>query len=437
MALQRPRGTRDFGPKETAERQRVATQMRNTFRRFGFQEVQTPTFEELDLFTAKSGEGIVSELYDFTDKGGRHLTLRPELTAPTMRFYYNELTMEPKPLKLFYHANCFRYDRPQKGRYREFWQMGCELVGPDTPEAAAEVVALGVTLLRDTGLERLDVRIGHIGVLRGVLRHLGHPSADGRGGLMRAIDKWDEKAIRDGLAEGGVDASDIDWFLSLRDIRDLDGLSSALARAEEATEALTQLRDVVRLAEAFGVPPDIIQIDPMIARGLDYYTGIVFEMDAPALGAEKQLLGGGAYDLSSVFGGEPVATLGFGLGFDRTLVALDAEGKRPEARLGIDVYVAPIGDAPRERAVLLTTGLRRAGLIAEVDLMRRNPGKNLKAADTRGARYAILLGAREVESGQVGIKDLASGDQVDVPLDRVVEWLTERLVPGPAAEVPA
>ena len=137
-----PRGTRDFNPAEMQKRRYLEDSMKKTFKIFGYREVQTPMFENLDLFTAKSGEGIIEEIYSFADKGGRELALRPELTAPVIRFYVDKLQMEPKPLKLFYFGNCFRYDRPQKGRYREFRQAGCEIIGTDTPEALAELIAL-------------------------------------------------------------------------------------------------------------------------------------------------------------------------------------------------------------------------------------------------------------------------------------------------------
>lgn len=442
MDLQRPRGTRDFGPAEMARRRSAEEAMRDVFARFGFQEVQTPTFEHLELFTAKSGPGIVSELYDFKDKGERHFTLRPELTAPVMRFYFQELAMEPKPLKLFYFGNCFRYDRPQKGRYREFWQMGCELIGPDTPEAVGEVVALGVTLLTDAGIKGLEARVGHLGILRGLLQHIGYPQAAERGPLMRAVDKWDEAAIVRELEAGDVPRDRIDWFLGVKAIEDLGALRDLLGTGcggdpegtQAALEALDALVDTLDAAAAFGAAPDVFRPDPMIARGLDYYTGVVFEMDAPALGAEKQLLGGGVYDLSGVFGGDTVGTIGFGLGFDRTLVALEAEGAEAPGVEGLDVYVAPIGDAPRTRAIRLVHELRAAGLRAEVDLMRRNPGKNFKHAANRGAAYTAVLGERELEAGTIGVKDLATGDQVSMPLDQAVDWLVTHCGAGVAPE---
>jgi histidyl-tRNA synthetase len=169
--LQAPRGTRDFPPEDMEKRRYIEHTMAMTFRSFGYGEIQTPTFENLELFTAKSGDSIIDEIYAFTDKGGRQLALRPELTAPVIRCYVERLQMEPKPLKLFYFGNCYRYDRPQKGRYREFQQAGCELIGADTPEAIAELLACAFTLLKNVGLQNIRMNIGNLTVVSRLFAH--------------------------------------------------------------------------------------------------------------------------------------------------------------------------------------------------------------------------------------------------------------------------
>ena len=173
--FQIPRGTRDFTSKDMQKRRYVENIMRSTFQRFGYSEIQTPTFENLELFTAKSGEGIIDEIYSFKDKGDRQLALRPELTAPVMRMYVEKLQMEPKPLKLFYFGSCFRYDRPQKGRYREFTQAGCELIGPQTPEAYAELIAMAYSILDTSGLKDIKLNIGNLNVLSSMFDSLNLP----------------------------------------------------------------------------------------------------------------------------------------------------------------------------------------------------------------------------------------------------------------------
>lgn len=186
--FKKPRGTRDFTPEEMQKRKCVEECMRSTFGSFGYKEIQTPMFENLELFTAKSGEGIIQEIYSFMDKGGRELALRPELTAPVMRFYVDKLQMEPKPLKLFYFGNCFRYDRPQKGRYREFRQAGCEIIGVDTPEAYAELIAMAYTLLKNVGLKNIKLNIGNLNILSSMFNVLNLPK-DKQKYLIPLIDK--------------------------------------------------------------------------------------------------------------------------------------------------------------------------------------------------------------------------------------------------------
>lgn len=422
--IKRPRGTRDFGPEEMTVRRQLESTMRETLSRFGYREVQTPVFERLELFTAKSGEAIKDELYAFEDKAGRALALRPEITAAVMRYFHNELTVAPRPLKLWYLANCFRYDRPQKGRYREFWQVGCELIGSDHPEADAELIALAVELLTGTGLKRLEVRVGHIGVLAGLLAATGVPGEhDERGALMRAIDKGDTKGMKEALDKIGAPQDKADALIALSE--EQDGVArkqqtrqiletGSGPEVENAHTALAQLDETLKLLAAQSGSTQAL-FDPLIARGLDYYTGLVFEIDAPLLGAEKQIAGGGGYDLSSVFDAERVPTTGFALGFDRALVALDAEGHLPEADPWLDVYVVPIGDAQREGALELTHLLRSVGLRVEMDLMRRAAGKNLKTASAHKARYAVMIGERERNQDIATVKDLETGKQDEIP----------------------
>ncbi|MHC1575771.1 MAG: histidine--tRNA ligase, partial [Methanosarcinaceae archaeon] len=163
MKISKPRGTRDFLPEETTRRRHVENIMRQVVNNWGYHEIITPTFEKLDLFTLKSGEGVVGELYNFMDKGNREMTLRPELTAPVMRMYVNGLQANPRPLKLFYFENCFRYERPQKGRYREFWQFGVEVIGSKLTDADAEIIALASEMIRAVGIQG-DLHVGHLGI---------------------------------------------------------------------------------------------------------------------------------------------------------------------------------------------------------------------------------------------------------------------------------
>jgi histidyl-tRNA synthetase len=418
--IQRPIGTRDFAPAEMAVRRRLEGQMRGVFLRFGYREVGTPAFEELQLFTAKSGEGIQEEMYDFKDKGDRHLTLRPELTAPAMRLYFQEHFNDPKPIKWFYHGPCYRYDRPQAGRYREFWQFGCEQIGAGTPLAYAELLALADAVMREAGLRQRDFYVGHVKVLKHCVDAFAF-DAETRTKLMRAIDKGDRDTIVQlAKSKRGCEAA-LDRLFLVMDAPTVAAARHALlldatSRDESDAELRADLADLetaLAHAHAFGLRD--LKLNLGIARGLDYYTGIVFEMHCPALGAQKQLLGGGGYDLSGVFGGTPVPTMGFGLGFDRTIVALEAEAKQegksaafaPDS--GPAVYFGTLSDAALAQVLPIVAQLRAAGVEVDLDLLGRKPGAVAKHADAVRARYVVIVGDRDLESGSVQVKELATG----------------------------
>ncbi len=394
--------------------------MRSAFQRFAYQEVQTPTFEELELFTAKSGEGIIKELYDFTDKGDRALTLRPELTAPVMRMYFQDHAFDPKPIKWFYFGSCFRYDRPQAGRYREFWQFGCEQIGAGTPVAYAELIALGDAVLDSVGLQERDFKVGHVGILRKLVARLGLDD-DRRGELMRQIDKVDKVGTEPVQAFVNEHAPGNEWFFDVWDASTPDDVR-ALA-GDDAAEEADELAETLRYLLAMGVD---VRLDLGIARGLDYYTGIVFECHSPALGAQSQLLGGGGYDLSAVFDGKPTPTMGFGLGFDRTLVALEAEGAKLPTPTGPEIYLGAMGDA-QDWIVQQAGALREAGVDVDMDLLGRKPKQIAKAADATGARFLVIAGDRDMEAGSVAVKDLHTGNEAQVDVRDLVHWALTHL----------
>src|ERR1035437_6220907 len=311
MTVNRPRGTRDFLPEDTVRRRYVENIMRNIACNWGYSEIITPTFESLDLFTLKSGEGIEKELYNFMDKGGRAMTLRPELTAPVMRLYVNELQSFPKPLNLFYFENCFRYERPQKSRFREFWQFGVELIGSEKPDADAEVIALADALLKAVGVS-CYMKIGNLAVIRTLLRGL-EPEIVSK--VMRLIDKK-EYAGLEGLIEE-IELEDQLKFNLFKLIK-LEG-RYIIPQVKEIVGNIPELvafEKTLKLLDAYGVD---YFLDFGIARGLDYYTGMVFEVYADGLGAQKQICGGGSYQLIQLFGGGDVPSTGFGIGFDRII----------------------------------------------------------------------------------------------------------------------
>jgi histidyl-tRNA synthetase len=396
-------------------RRALEARLRPVFEAHAFREVQTPTFENLELFTAKSGPTIVNELYAFKDKSGRDLALRPEVTAPVMRLYFERLKMEPKPQRVYYVANCFRYDRPQSGRYREFWQMGCELIGDTSEAAMADLLALAAGLLAASGLKEYTLRVGHLGILRAALDAVDVPQ-DKRAEVMRLIDKRDTAGLEAALPD---DRAPLD---ALFEVDTIEALRAA--DVGDAGEAVEELARVFGYMEALGVDAGRVRVDAAISRGLDYYSGLVFELDAPRLGAEKQLLGGGAYDLADVFDEKPVPTAGFALGFDRLLLALEAEKAAAEPTRRLDAYAVAFSERGRPLVLAAAAALRAAGARVEIDPQVRPPGKAFKRAAQSGARLAVVAGDQEAEGGVVGVKDLDTQDQVNLaPPDAAAHWV--------------
>jgi histidyl-tRNA synthetase len=425
MRFKRVRGTRDFSPDEMSRRREVESKMRDTLERWGYREIMTPTLEPLELFLAKSGDQIKEEIYSFEDRSRRKLALRPEITASVIRFYVSELESEPKPLKLYYFGNCFRYDRPQRSRYREFFQIGCELIGCDSPEGMAELIALSFALLRETGMKNVDLRIGHLSLLNTVLDIFEVPAGE-RKRIFRLVDKQDfegffrlseniglkrsdaEKLVRF-LKPGKYNSSQIMNEFSL----ELDRLEKE--ERDKAQRAIKELEEITNLVEYFGVEKWKIHLG--IARGLDYYNGIVFETDAPILGSEKQLCGGGSYSLIDLLGGKEVSQGGFAIGFDRVLDALSAERWKPGEEKYVDYFVIPLGRDFLQEGVRITSMLRQKSKKVELELGGRKIGKALERANLIGAKKAILIGEKEKISGCVTVRDMKSGVQTTVKME--------------------
>lgn len=433
--LNLPRGTRDFTPEEMEKRRHVQKTMTSTFKSFGYEEIQTPTFENLELFTAKSGVTIINELYSFKDKGNRELALRPELTAPAIRFYVEKLQMEPKPLKLFYFGNCFRYDRPQKGRYREFWQFGCELIGTSTSEALAELIALAYHSLKKTGLLNIKLHIGHLSLLdQKVDETLGlkkpplsefHPGGQvWKNEMFRLIDKEDLGGVINKFKAAGATEERITMFTDVLNYSSLDELKK-IGFKQELEQELERFEKIIMLLSEFGVVKDN-SIKMGIARGLDYYKGIVFEIDAPVLGSEKQLCGGGEYNLVKLFGGKDTPTAGFAIGFDRTLLALEIE-KYEFPVTKIQVYIIPVKEETIKESIKIAQNLRKVGILTDIDLLRRGIGKSLKYANAKSAKYAIILGPDELEKDSVTLRNMKTGDQELLKIKDIISRLKKIL----------
>ena len=431
--LEKVKGTRDLLPEEMAKRRWVFERIREVFERYNFHEVLTPTFEYTELFKLRSGEEVVEQLYAFDDKGGRNLSLRPDMTSSVARLYVNSFQNAPKPIKWYYMANMFRYEEPQSGRFREFWQAGVELLGSDKVEADAEVIALFVESYLATGLEDFTVNIGDRVLLDEFARMLG---VEDDTGLMRLIDKKDKMSREDfvgALREFGLSDGGVEKVLALVGIKGLPDevlpKAEELFTSDEAKAEIKRLYELVDLLDAYGVSK-WIRIDLGIARGFDYYTSIVFEAIAPNDLGIGSIGGGGRYDnLIEVFGGKPTPATGFAIGIERLIPILEWKGLIPEPKLRPDVYVIPIGKDPevKKAAIEIVSALRRAGVKADVELTGRKIGKALDYAGRLSVPYVVLIGKRDLAEGKITVRDMETGEQITVEKESAVEEILRLL----------
>ena len=376
----------------------------SVFKSFGYGKVLSPAFEHTELFRRKSGEEISEHMYVFEDKGKRSLCLRPEETASVCRMFVQDLRSRQLPLKLYYHCPMYRYEEPQKGRYREFWQTGVELIGSSRPESDAEVVMMACEALLKLGLE-YTLNISHIGVLRGLLSEVGLDEV----GQDKAISGIDKKGA-DGV--GGLKGGD-----ALRSILRLEGGAQAMKEAMRMLEGhekpLTALEELRKVSVLLDSGKADYRVKLGMARGLEYYTGMIFEVRVAGLGAQDQVCGGGRYDnLIELFGGPKTPAVGFAFGFDRLLEAMEQQGACfPEKDL--DVYVACASDAVRPDAQRIASDLRRGleGRSVELELLGRKLGKALEHASNLKARYAVIVGPDELKNESVTLRNMDSGEQ--------------------------
>ncbi|MBP1911846.1 histidine--tRNA ligase [Thermococcus stetteri] len=431
--LEKVKGTRDLLPEEMAKRRWVFERIREVFESFSFQEVLTPTFEYTELFKLRSGEEVVKQLYAFLDKGGRDLSLRPDMTSSVARLYVSQFQNAPKPIKWYYIANMFRYEEPQSGRYREFWQAGVELIGSDKVEADAEVIALFTQSYLAVGLEDFTVNIGDRVLLDEFAKMLG---VEDDIGLMRLIDKKDKMKREEFigvLKEFGLDDEGVEKVLSLIEIKGLPDevlpKAEELFTSEEAKAEIKRLYELVDLLDAYGVSK-WVRIDLGIARGFDYYTSVVFEAIAPNDLGIGSIGGGGRYDnLIEVFGGKPTPATGFAIGIERLIPILEWKGLLPEVKLRPDVYVVPIGSERevKKAAIEIVQGLRETTVKADIELTGRKLRKALDYAGRLGVPYVVLVGRKDLEAGRVTLRDMETGEQKSLEKDKAVEEILEIL----------
>ena len=401
--IQAPRGTFDVLPDDAARREVVEARAARILGAAGYRRIETPTFESTDLFTRGVGEAtdiVQKEMYTFDDGGGRSLTLRPEGTAPVCRAYVEHgMHKLPQPVKLWYLSSFYRAEAPQRGRYRQFWQIGAEAIGSDTPETDAELITLLADLLDSLGTREINLKLSSLGTpetraeyreeLKAYLHaHEGELSAEVRSRIdlnpMRAFD----------ATEPGTRAI----------MREAPKLLDRLT-AEDAAHFL----EVRALLEQAGIA---YEIDPTLVRGLDYYTRTLFEFSSDALGAQSGVGGGGRYDrLIEQLDGPPTPACGWAAGVERMILASPEFPISPEL---VDLYVALADRAQAGTGFKLSETARRAGLQAQLELAGRSLKGQLKHADRIGARYVAIVGE------EISLRNMESGEQIETDLDSVI-----------------
>ena len=397
-----PKGTKDMLPQDAYKWHYVESKAREVASLFGFREIRTPMFEHTELFTRGVGETtdiVTKEMYTFLDKGGRSMTLRPEGTAGVARaFIENGLAQQTLPMKAYYLASVFRYERPQNGRLREHHQFGVELYGSESPSADAEVIALADAFLRSVGLSSLTLNINSIGCRECRAKYNAalkeYIGANLAGMCAQCRDRFDRNPLR------------------ILDCKE-EKCRVITAGAPKITDFLCEdcrahFEGVQKQLSRQGIA---FSVNPSIVRGLDYYTRTVFEFVSEDIGAQGTVCGGGRYNhLVEEVGGKPTPAVGFGLGLERLIMVLentDALKAQPERT---DVYLAALGDRAAEYVPVLAASLRAEGVKTEFDLMGRGLKAQMKYADKCGARFTVVIGDNELDKGVAALKDMASGE---------------------------
>ena len=415
MKLQKPKGTQDILPQESAKWQYVEDFARKTFRKYNYGEIRTPIFEHYEVISRSVGDTtdiVTKEMCDFYDKGDRHITLRPEGTAPVVRSYVENKLFAPevqKPVKVYYMGSMFRYERPQAGRLREFHQIGAECFGSSNPATDVEMIAMAAQFFKDIGITNVSLE----------LNSLGNPESRAayRQALIDYLTPLKPSLSADSqrrLEENPLRVLD---SKEPEDKAAVEGAPSILDYLDE--ESSTYFAAVRSMLETLQIP---YVINTNMVRGLDYYNHTIFEFTTEVAGSQLTICAGGRYDgLVAYFGGPETPGVGFGMGLERLLLVLDKQGVELPIETALDVYVAVLGAGANGRALELVQALRAQGFAAERDYLDRKLKAQFKSADNFKAKTLITLGESEVESGQVTVKNNYNREEITVSLDQIQE----------------
>jgi histidyl-tRNA synthetase len=413
-------GFRDFVPEDFAFRAHVFDAWRLSAERYGFLEYDGPPLELLNLYVEKSGPEIVGQLYNFEDKGGRAVTLRPEMTPSLARILGERSRGMPKPIRWFTIPQLFRYERQQRGRLREHFQWNVDIIGEASVSADAEVLAVAIDALRELGLTADDfrARVSDRRLLSALLSACG-VTDDALGVAYAAVDKMErepaDKTRAKLVADAGLTEAQAGDVLALFDEPGLEALQEKFGSRDDVAPDLDRLKEYVETLEALGVG-DFVEVDLTIVRGLAYYTGIVFEL-FDRQGELRAICGGGRYDrLLELVGGEPLPAVGFGMGDVVLGELLRDRGLVPDYARSVDYFLVTVGDVPRTEALRIAASMRGRGHSVAYPLKQQSVRKQFKAAEIEGAARVLVIGPDEIARGVVVERDMASGAETEVSL---------------------
>ena len=427
--FQPARGTRDFLPEEMMRRNWVLDRFREAFEAYGYEPLGTPAFESWEMLSVKSGEDILNQIYYFRDKSDRELGLRFEWTASLCRVVSSHREL-PRPFKRYAIGPVWRYERPSEKRFREFWQADVDIVGVADPIADAEVLAVAVDCLKRVGFKGFLIRLNDRRILEAFVELVGLPverSLD----IFRAVDKLSKigvEAVMEELAGVGASAEASTSLLELTALRGkpektMEETREILRGLPVGLSGCGALSAIAGYAAAFGIEA-YMAVDLSLARGLDYYTGPVYEIYAEGFEEYGSIAGGGRYDeLIQLFGGEPTPATGVSLGIERIVPMLEGEGAFQGLDLGPRVYVAAASDAVRVKAVEVAQMLRRSGIATDLDLMGRSLTRQLDYANRKGFKRAVIVGERELREGCVAVRNMETAEQRTVRLEELTVHL--------------
>lgn len=413
MKLQKPKGTQDILPQESAKWQYVEGFARETFKKYNYAEIRTPIFEHYEVISRSVGDTtdiVTKEMYDFYDKGDRHITLRPEGTAPVVRSYVENKLFAPevqKPSKVYYIGPMFRYERPQAGRLRQFHQIGVECFGSSNPATDVETIAMADHFFKEIGIENVVLHLNTLG------------STASRAAYRQALIDY-LLPMKDQLSKDSQRRLEENPLrvLDSKEKEDKQAVENAPSILDYLDEESQAHFDAVR-AMLDGLGIDYV-IDTNMVRGLDYYNHTIFEFVTEVDGNELTVCAGGRYDgLVEYFGGPATPGFGFGMGLERLLLILDKQGVELPVETSLDVYIAVLGSEAEVAALELVQALRRQGFIAERDYLSRKLKAQFKSADVFGAKTIIALGGSEVESGQITVKNNQTRQEVTTSIEEV------------------